>query len=84
MLLIYDDLVAHITRILNDNNIQASIDKQIENKWHRYRYIQIVPASWNNVEIHYEYCNGYWELHFEQTYENTETDRVRKINSYSI
>lgn len=77
MLLIYDYLVDHISKHLALCKIQAAVESQIGKEWHCSRYIQVMPAGWSSA-IHYEYCNGYWELHFEDTSEDAGVDSIRK------
>lgn len=83
MLLIYDYLVDEITNHLEKCKISATVDSLIGKKWHCYRYIQVTPTGWNNT-IHYEYRNGYWELHFENTSEDANLDRIRKETIYEF
>lgn len=77
MLLIYDYLVNAIIDHLDQCKIQATIKNQIGKKWHCYRYIQVIPTGWNG-SIHYEYFNNHWELHFEDTHQDAELDKIRK------
>lgn len=64
MLYIYDYLKKSIEQHLSDVNIQADVFSHIGRAWHENRFIQVVPKGWDR-DVHFEYINGHWELHFE-------------------
>lgn len=72
MLLIYDNLVREIQNHLAEREIEAKkIYYNIGKNWHKYRYIQICLHGITE-NVHYEYINGYWEIHFEDDEDSEE------------
>lgn len=80
MLLIYDYLVDVLKQHIDERKIKAKIKPCIGRAWHRYRYIQVILDSVPDF-IHYEYINGHWELHFENTCDDTVNAFRRKVIS---
>ena len=64
MLYIYDYLEKSIKQHLSDVNIHADVFSYIGRAWHENRFIQVIPKGWDR-DVHFEYINGHWELHFE-------------------
>lgn len=77
MLYIYDNLVDVIQKHLDERQIDADVIPHIGRAWHCYRFIQVVPRGITS-SVHYEYINGYWELHFENSSDNAEVDIMRR------
>lgn len=77
MLYIYDNLVDVIQKHLDERQIDADVIPHIGRAWHCYRFIQVVPRGITS-SVHYEYINGYWELHFENSADDTEVDVMRR------
>lgn len=77
MLYIYDYLVNIIQKHLNDRQIDADVRPHIGRAWHCYRFIQVVPKEITS-NVHYEYINGYWELHFENPSEDEQVEILRR------
>lgn len=77
MLYIYDYLVDVIQKHLDERQIDADVIPHIGRAWHCYRFIQVVPRGITS-SVHYEYINGYWELHFENSSDNAEVDIMRR------
>ena len=73
MLYIYDNLVDVIQKHLEERQIDADVIPHIGRAWHCYRFIQVVPRGITS-SVHYEYINGYWELHFENSSDDAEVD----------
>lgn len=62
---------------LKEKQIKATITHYIYRAWHCYRYIQVHPEGIID-SVHYEYINGHWELHFENSADEHEVDRLRR------
>ena len=77
MLYIYDNLVDVIQKHLNKRKIDAEVRPHIGRAWHCYRFIQVVPKGITS-SVHYEYINGYWELHFENSSDDAEVEPLRR------
>ena len=77
MLYIYDYLVDVLQKHLNERQIKATINPNIGRAWHCYRFIQVAPKSITGY-VHYEYINGHWELHFENSAEDAEVEILRR------
>ena len=77
MLYIYDNLVDVIQKHLEERQIDADVIPHIGRAWHCYRFIQVVPRGITS-SVHYEYINGYWELHFENSSDDAEVDVMRR------
>ena len=77
MLYIYDNLVDVIQKHLDERQIDADVIPHIGRAWHCYRFIQVVPRGITS-SVHYEYINGYWELHFDNSSDNAEVDIMRR------
>ena len=77
MLYIYDYLVDVIQKHLDERQIDADVIPHIGRAWHCYRFIQVVPRGITS-SVHYEYINGYWELHFDNSSDNAEVDIMRR------
>ena len=77
MLYIYDNLVDVIQKHLDERQIDADVIPHIGRAWHCYRFIQVVPRGITS-SVHYEYINGYWELHFENSSDDAEVDVMRR------
>lgn len=77
MLYIYDDLVDVLQKHLDERQIKVTINPYIGRAWHRYRFIQVIPDGITD-NVHYEYINGYWELHFENSSDDAEVEILRR------
>ena len=77
MLYIYDDLVQIIQRHLKERLIDADVIPHIGRAWHCYRFIQVIPKGITEY-VHYEYINGHWELHFENSSDDAEVETLRR------
>ena len=77
MLYIYDNLVDVMQKHLDERQIDADVIPHIGRAWHCYRFIQVVPRGITS-SVHYEYINGYWELHFENSSDDAEVDVMRR------
>lgn len=77
MLYIYDYLVDVIQKHLDERQIDAEVRPHIGRAWHCYRFIQVVPKGITS-SIHYEYINGLWELHFENSSDDAEVEPLRR------
>lgn len=77
MLYIYDYLVEIIQKHLNERQIDAKVRPHIGRAWHCYRHIQVAPKSITGY-VHYEYINGHWELHFENSSDDAEVEILRR------
>lgn len=77
MLYIYDNLADLIREHLKERQIDAEVKPHIGRAWHCYRFIQVRPKGITDY-VHYEYINGYWELHFENSSEDAEVEILRR------
>ena len=77
MLYIYDYLVEIIREHLKERQIDADIKPHIGRAWHCYRFIQVIPKGITDY-VHYEYINGHWELHFENSSDDAEVELLRR------
>lgn len=77
MLYIYDYLVDELQKHLKERQIDAEIKPHIGRAWHCYRFIQVRPKGITGY-VHYEYINGYWELHFENSFEDEQVEILRR------
>jgi hypothetical protein len=77
MLQIYDYLVDVIQEHLKKRKVDADVKSHIERAWHCYRFIQVCPKGITDY-VHYEYINGHWELHFENTSDDEEVEILRR------
>lgn len=77
MLYIFEPLKIRTEEFVKAKGINADVYSQIGKCWHQNRYIQIVPQGMPRG-VHYEYTNGFWELHFERELVNDEVDLIRK------
>ena len=77
MLYIYDYLVDVIQKHLDERQIDAEVRPHIGRAWHCYRFIQVRPKGITDY-VHYEYINGHWELHFENSSEDAEVEILRR------
>lgn len=77
MLQIYDYLVDVIQKHLKKRQIDAEVKPHIGRAWHCYRFIQVRPKEITDY-VHYEYINGRWELHFENSNEDAQVERLRR------
>jgi len=76
MLYIYENLVDRLDKHLKSRHIKATIHANIGKNWHKYRFIQVHPINLVE-EVHYEYINGHWEIHFEPSTDHTEVESTR-------
>lgn len=76
MLLIYDNLVKRLEEHLRNRHINATIHANIGKNWHKYRFIQVHPINLVG-EVHYEYINSHWEIHFEPSTEHVKVESTR-------
>ncbi len=77
MLYIYDNLVDIIQKHLDEQQIDADVKPHIGRAWHCYRFIQVIPKGITG-SVHYEYINGHWELHFENSPDDAEVEPLRR------
>lgn len=77
MLYIYDYLVDIIQKHLDERKIDADVRPHIGRAWHCYRFMQVAPKGITGY-VHYEYINGHWELHFENSAEDAEVEILRR------
>lgn len=69
MLNIYPNVVETIHRYVKETWPQKTVSCQPNPlAWRQNRYIQISAANNDNDIVHYEYANGYLELHLEGNY----------------
>ena len=84
MLYIYPETVESVRKFVNkkwpDKNKKVYCQEN-ESAWHQNRYILITVSPRINFKaVHYEYINGYLELHLEdEYYGNTFNQRLYKI-----
>lgn len=83
MLYIYPETVESVRKFVNkkwpDKNKEVYCQEN-ESAWHQNRYILITVSPRINFKVvHYEYINGYLELHLEDDYYgNTFNQRLYK------
>ena len=76
-LYIYDYLVDIIEKHLKQNEIKSKVNYYIGRAWQKNRFIQVIIDGWD-VTVHFEYINGFWELHFESDDADGDSERLRK------
>jgi len=76
MLHIYNYLVDLIQGHLKERQIDADVKPHIGRAWHCYRFIQVHPKDITD-NVHYEYINSRWELHFENSSEDEQVEILR-------
>lgn len=83
MLRIYDYLKDKMSDYLHEEGMNYSLNVRIGADWHRNRYIQVIVPN-IPAEIHYEYINGFWELHFENEVNDATADGIRELCKKAI
>ena len=72
MLYIYPETVESVRKFVNrkwPNKNKEVYCQENESAWHQNRYILITVSPLINFKVvHYEYINGYLELHLEDEY----------------
>ena len=84
MLLIYPQTESITKKFVATNYPDCVVSSYIGRAWHDNRYIQVSLGEWYNGEqVHYEYYQGYWELHLEFDANDNENEKLKNyLNSH--
>ena len=81
MLKINQSLKKYISEAFADRKVEAYCKPHT---WYSSRYLYVTTILEKDEDIHYEYINGFVELHLEGKYQSSEYDFVKKLRLETI